>query len=505
MIRTRSQPGKPMSSQVTSTIITAGWNFDNSYLRLPELFYVRQNPVPVREPRIAAFNRTLAESLGLDAEALSGDAGAACFAGNRLPAEAEPIAQAYAGHQFGYFTMLGDGRALLLGEQITPDGRRVDIQLKGSGQTPFSRRGDGRAALGPMLREYIISEALHALGVPSTRSLAVVTTGEPVFRETVLPGAVLTRVAASHIRVGTFEYAAAQGSPEDLRRLADYALQRHYPQLANDDNPYLAFLQAVMDRQAALVAKWQLIGFVHGVMNTDNMAISGETIDYGPCAFMDAYDPATVFSSIDRQGRYAYANQPVIAQWNLARFTETLLPLLHSERETALSLAQESIATFPELFQRHWLDGMRAKLGLVTQEAEDAVLAEDLLAWMHRQRQDYTNTFRALSSKTVSQAPFFRDATFADWYKRWQARLARQPETGDALLSRMRACNPSVIPRNHRVEEALRAAVTEADFSLMQKLCAVLETPYANLSGKTAEYGLAPKPGGPAYRTFCGT
>jgi uncharacterized protein YdiU (UPF0061 family) len=494
-----------MTHPVSTPSVTAGWRFDNSYARLPEAFYARQDPVPVREPKPVILNRALAESLGLQPDALAGDEGAALFAGNRLPSGAEPIAQAYAGHQFGAFTMLGDGRAILLGEHLTPDGRRVDIQLKGSGRTPFSRRGDGRAALGPMLREYIISEALHALGIPSTRSLAVVATGEPVFRETVLPGAILTRVAASHIRVGTFEYAAAWLGREGLQRLADYTLERHYPGLKEADSPYPALLHAVMDRQAALIACWQHAGFIHGVMNTDNMALSGETIDYGPCAFMDAYDPATVFSSIDRQGRYAYGNQPVIAQWNLARFAEALLPLLHPEPEKAVALAQEAIATFPQRFQERWLAGMRAKLGLFAQEAEDAVLIEDLLGWMHRTRQDYTNTFRALSPGKPPEGASFREADFLEWYGRWQARLARQPETRDQVSERMRARNPSVIPRNHRVEEALKAAVEDGDFSIMHRLLAILETPYADLSAQAADYARPPDPGGPAYRTFCGT
>ncbi|MEN8807545.1 MAG: protein adenylyltransferase SelO family protein, partial [Desulfobacterales bacterium] len=305
----------------------AGWNFDNSYTRLPEAFYARLNPVPVPAPKLVIFNVALAQLLGLNPDALNGDEGAAVFSGNRLPEGAEPLAQAYAGHQFGSFTMLGDGRAILLGEQVTPKGERFDIQYKGSGKTPFSRQGDGRAALGPMLREYLISEALHALDIPTTRSLAVVTTGEPVFRETALQGAILTRTAASLIRVGTFEYAAARGKPNEIRTLADYTIRRHFPDLAVDGNPYLALLGAVMERQAFLVARWLLVGFIHGVMNTDNMALCGETIDYGPCAFMDAYDQNTVFSSIDHNSRYAYGRQPQIAQWNLARFAETLLPL----------------------------------------------------------------------------------------------------------------------------------------------------------------------------------
>ncbi|MFL6560965.1 MAG: protein adenylyltransferase SelO, partial [Bacillus sp. (in: firmicutes)] len=326
------------------------WNFDNSYARLPDTFFASTDPTPVRSPKLIIFNYSLAHSLGLNTQELESENGVAVFAGNRIPDGAKPLAQAYAGHQFGHFTKLGDGRAILLGEQITPKGERFDIQLKGPGRTPYSRGGDGRASLGPMLREYIISEAMHALGIPTTRSLAVVTTGEPVFRETALPGAILTRVAASHLRVGTFQYGAKWGTIEELRALADYTLKRHYPDVDMDENRYLSLLQEVIKRQAALIAKWQLVGFIHGVMNTDNMTISGETIDYGPCAFMDNYDPATVFSSIDTQGRYAYGNQPYIAGWNLARFAETLLPLLHDNQEHAVKLAQDEISNFMELY-----------------------------------------------------------------------------------------------------------------------------------------------------------
>jgi uncharacterized protein YdiU (UPF0061 family) len=493
-----------MPTKVRTKATRTGLNFDNSYTRLPELLYSRLNPVPVQEPSMAVFNHALAETLGLNPEILAGSEGVSMFSGNELPEGAEPIAQAYAGHQFGYFTMLGDGRTILLGEHIAPDNKRFDIQLKGSGQTPYSRRGDGRAALGPMLREYIISEAMHALGIPTTRSLAVVRTGESVSRETTMPGAILTRVAASHIRVGTFQYAVALGEPDLLRTLADYTIQRHYPDLADANNPYLGLLHAVMERQASLVAKWQLVGFIHGVMNTDNMALSGETIDYGPCAFMDAYDPATVFSSIDHMGRYAYGNQPVIAQWNLARFTETILPLLHSDQEKALLLGQEAIEAFPELFQHHWLSGMRAKLGLFNEEADDASLIETLLSWMHQSQADFTNTFRTLSSGTVEKAPFFQTPGFSAWQAQWQARLIRQPESFEAALQLMRAVNPSVIPRNHRVELALTDAVEQGDFSVMHSLLDILQTPYADLPIGT-DYHLPPVPGGAAYQTFCGT
>jgi uncharacterized protein YdiU (UPF0061 family) len=493
-----------MQSKATIETAGAGWHFDNSYSRLPESFYARLNPVPVRSPRMAVFNHALAASLGLKPEILADDNGAAIFAGNVIPEGAEPIAQAYAGHQFGHFTILGDGRAILLGEQITPDGGRFDIQLKGSGRTPFARSADGRAALGPMLREYIISEAMHALGIPTTRSLAVVTTGEQVFRETPLPGAVLTRVAASHIRVGTFEYLAAQSDHESIRMLADYTIRRHYPDVINADNPYLALLHAVIERQAALVAKWLLVGFIHGVMNTDNMAISGETIDYGPCAFMDAYDPATVFSSIDRHGRYAYGNQPYIAQWNLARFAETLLPLLHADQEQAMTKAEEAIETFPAIFHHHWLAGMRAKLGLLTEEADDIPLIEALLQWMQQQHADYTNTFHALSLEALPDEFLFRDSAFTVWRARWQARLKRQSETENFSQALMRSCNPVIIPRNHRVEEALEAAVVRSDFTVMQRLLAALATPYDD-SPHNKSYCTPPEASGHPYRTFCGT
>jgi uncharacterized protein YdiU (UPF0061 family) len=442
--------------------------------------------------------------LGLNPEALKGDEGAAVFAGNRLPEGAEPLAQAYAGHQFGYFTMLGDGRAVLLGEQVTPTGERFDIQFKGSGRTPFSRQGDGRAALGPMLREYIISEALHALGIPTTRSLAVVTTGEPVFRETTLQGAILTRTAASHIRVGTFQYAAGRGKPDEIRALADYTIRRHFPDLAADGNPYLALLGAVMERQASLVARWLLVGFVHGVMNTDNMSLCGETIDYGPCAFMDAYDPKTVFSSIDHSGRYAYGRQPQIAQWNLARLAETLLPLIHEDQQEAIKMVTEAISGFPDTFRQFWLAGMRAKLGLSNQEADDGTLVEDLLDGMHRHGADYTNTFRALAFGALPEASVFQSPDFKQWFARWQARLKRQPDSREASRRRMNTHNPAVIPRNHRVEEALAAAVERADYTVMENLLEVLSQPYQD-PPQEAGYHLPAPPAAQPYRTFCGT
>ena len=481
-----------------------GWKFDNSYARLPEAFYVRLNPVPVRTPKLAIFTGALAKFLGLNPDALKSDEGAAVFAGNWIPEGAEPLAQAYARHQFGTFTMLGDGRAILLGEQVTPRDERFDIQFKGSGRTPFSRQGDGRAALGPMLREYIISEALHALDVPTTRSLAVVTTGEPVFRETTLQGAILTRTAASHIRVGTFEYAAARGNPNEIRTLADYTIRRHYPDLVTDGNPYLALLRAAMERQASLVARWLLVGFIHGVMNTDNVALSGETIDYGPCAFMNAYDPNTVFSSIDHSGRYAYGRQPQIAHWNLARFAETLVPLIHEDSQEAVSMANEAISGFPDTFRHHWLAGMRSKLGLSNQEADDGALVADLLDCMQRHGADFTNTFRDLASGSLPEASMFRTLDFKQWFERWQARLERQPDSRKASRRLMNTHNPAVIPRNHRVEEALEAAVERADFTVMEKLLGVLSQPYQDPPQQDG-YHLPPPPSTQPYRTFCGT
>ena len=487
----------------------AGWRLEHTYAELPQLFHAPAAPTEVREPHLVAFNRPLAVALGLDAEAIQRSGGAAIFAGNALPQGAKPIAQAYAGHQFGHFTTLGDGRAILLGEQITPSGARVDIQLKGAGRTNYSRRGDGRAALGPMLREYIISEAMHALGIPTTRSLAVVTTGEPVYREATLRGAVLTRVAASHIRVGTMEWAARNDSGA-IRALADYTLMRHYPELADGPDRYLALLDAILARQASLIARWQLVGFVHGVMNTDNMALSGETIDYGPCAFMDAYDPATVFSSIDHGGRYAYGNQPPIAQWNLARLAEAMLPLFDSHEGRAIERAMAVLDRFPDLFEQHRLDGMRAKLGLFTREDDDAALVNDLLAWMQQRSADFTNTFRLLTSGRLLDASTNADPELEAWHRRLAARRGRQPQSPAEAEALMRRHNPAFIPRNHNVEEALLAA-TSNDYSVMERLLEVLATPYDHerdlpkFSAPDAGSGSGSGSGGQPYRTFCGT
>jgi serine/tyrosine/threonine adenylyltransferase len=481
----------------------AGWALEHTYAELPQLFHADAVPTPVREPRLVAFNRSLAAMLGLEPEALDGPEGAAIFAGNVLPPGARPIAQAYAGHQFGHFTALGDGRAILLGEQITPSGVRIDIQLKGAGQTRFSRRGDGRAALGPMLREYIISEAMHALGIPTTRSLAVATTGDPVYRETVLEGAVLTRVASSHIRVGTVQWAAAHDDHEALRALAEYTIARHYPEIASVPERYLLLFEAILARQAHLIARWQLVGFIHGVMNTDNMALSGETIDYGPCAFMDAYDPATVFSSIDHGGRYAYGNQPGIAQWNLARLAEAMLPLFDADIDRAAERATAALGRFPVLFEQHWIGGMRSKLGLFTQEAEDTALIKDLLDWMQRRSADFTNTFRTLTTGCVAADIMADDADFDGWHQRLETRRTRQPQSVADAKDRMCRHNPAYIPRNHKVEEALEAATTDGDFSPIDRLLDVLATPYDHR--RDLPMFSTPEIPQRRYQTFCGT
>lgn len=482
----------------------AGWNFDNSYEQLPRSLFSVQDPTPVQAPKLVLFNGELAKSLGLKRDLLHESEGLEALAGNAIPNGDYGLAQAYAGHQFGNFTMLGDGRALLLGEQITPQGDRFDIQLKGSGRTAFSRGGDGRAALGPMLREYLISEAMYHLGIPTTRSLAVVSTGEDVRRETNLPGAILTRVAASHLRVGTFQYAAGRGDADDLKALAHYAIDRHYPEAASAENPYLVFLQSVIERQAELIARWQLVGFVHGVMNTDNTTISGETIDYGPCAFMDVYDPKSVFSSIDVQGRYAYGNQPYMVNWNLARFAESLVPLLHDEQEQAVKLAQQSIEGFKHAYLNNWFSGMRKKLGLFHEQEEDEKLIESLLKLMEETRADYTNTFRALTFGKQEETELAASEQFGEWNKQWQARLDAQVESKEEAQQLMKTHNPAVIPRNHRVEEALEAAVERDDFSVAKKLLAVLSDPYAHSEEQEA-FAYVPENCKNGYVTYCGT
>jgi uncharacterized protein YdiU (UPF0061 family) len=477
-----------------------GWRLEHTYASLPALFHARAAATPVRSPRIVVLNRGLAAALGLDGDALDTPEGAAVLAGNALPDGAQPLAMAYAGHQFGHFTGLGDGRALLLGEQITAQGVRVDVQLKGAGQTRYSRRGDGRAALGPMLREYLVSEAMHGLGIPTTRSLAVVATGEPVHRERVLAGAVLTRVAASHLRVGTFEWAAAHKDAAALRALAEYTRQRHFPDIPEGPDAPAALFEAVAARQAQLIARWQLVGFIHGVMNTDNMALAGETIDYGPCAFMDAYDPATVFSSIDVQGRYAYGNQPAIAQWNLARLAEAMLPLLADTQEAAVERANAALDAFATQFDAHWQAGLRAKLGLFAEGAGDAALAADLLDWMHRRGADFTNTWRGLATAGFVEQAAQADAEFAAWRDRWMARRAAQPQPPAEVEALMRRSSPAVIARNHKVEEALDAAAG-GDLAPFHALLDVLSRPYDD----GAPEGFTQPVVASGYRTFCGT
>ncbi len=486
--------------------------FDNSYARLPERFYARLAPTPVAEPRLVKINRGLATELGLDPDALASPEGVEILAGNRFAPGSEPIALAYAGHQFGHFVpQLGDGRAILLGEVVDRAGRRRDIQLKGSGITPFSRNGDGRAALGPVLREYIVSEAMAALGIPTTRSLAVVTTGEKVYRETALPGAVLTRIASSHLRVGTFQFFAARGDLEALRLLADHAIARHDPGAASGAEPYRAFLEGVVARQASLVAQWLLVGFIHGVMNTDNTAISGETIDYGPCAFMDTYDPATVFSSIDHRGRYAYANQPPIAAWNVARLAEAILPLLADDGERAVAIANEVIGTYPAAFSRAFVAGLRRKLGLFTEQERDAALGQALLDTMAANHADFTLTFRRMctAAETADGGAEVRELFDApeawdEWAQRWHERLADEPQTPQEHAALMRQVNPAFVPRNHRVEAALAAAIEHNDYGPFEELLLVLSRPYEDQPAFAA-YAEPPGPEQRVYRTFCGT
>ena len=486
--------------------------FDNSYARLPDIFFAPVEPTPVEAPRLIAFNRALAADLGLDAEALERH-GAAYFSGNAALPGALPLAMAYAGHQFGQFVpQLGDGRAILLGEVVDRHGRRRDIQLKGAGQTPYSRRGDGRAALGPVLREYIVSEAMHALGIPTTRALAAVATGQPVYRDRVLPGAVFTRVAASHIRVGTFQFLAARGDTANVRVLADHVIGRHYPELKGAEKPYPALLDAVADRQASLIARWLGVGFIHGVMNTDNMTISGETIDFGPCAFMDRYDPRTVFSSIDHGGRYAFGNQPMIGQWNIARLAEALLAILDEDEDKALEAANAAVARFMDRFQAHWKTVIRAKIGLGESEEDgDQALIRDLLVTLYEEKADYTLAFRRLSDAAEDGAGdaalcnlLENPAALAPWLALWRERLAQEGAAPQARAAAMRKVNPAFIPRNHKVEEALSEAVDHGDFSLVAALNDVLARPYEDQPAFAA-YALPPKPGEEVTATFCGT
>jgi protein adenylyltransferase len=492
--------------------MTVHFPFQNTYAALPANFFARVAPTPVASPRLIKLNRPLAIHLGLDPDFLDSREGTEVLAGKRVPEGADPIAMAYAGHQFGHFVpQLGDGRAILLGEVIDADGVRRDIQLKGSGPTPFSRRGDGRAALGPVLREYIVSEAMAALGIPTTRSLAAVITGENVMRETSLPGAVLTRVASSHIRVGTFQYFAARSDTEGVRRLADHVIERHYPQVAGVERPYLALLSAVIARQAELVARWLLVGFIHGVMNTDNTSVSGETIDYGPCAFLDHYDPATVFSSIDEQGRYAYANQPRIALWNLTRLAECLLPLLSDDKDKAIEDAQAVLGEFAETFASAYQSGLRQKIGLFTTRDGDEALVQDLLDAMARNHADFTLTFRRLSDVTLDPAGdaevrslFAQPAAYDEWAVRWRQRLGDEPQTATERKAAMRSVNPAFIPRNHRVEAVIEAAVNRDDFGPFETLLTVLSKPYQD-QPDFAGYADPPEPHQRVLQTFCGT
>ena len=480
-----------------------GWRLENSYAGLPEHFFTRINPTPVNDPQLLLFNTDLAKSLGIDLPVNEKGMLAQIFSGNLLPEDVNPIAQAYAGHQFGHFSILGDGRAHLIGEQITPDHRRFDIQLKGSGPTPYSRRGDGRAALAPMLREYLISEAMYALNIPTTRSLALVSTGESVIRSSLLDGAILTRVASSHLRVGTFEYANASSGLEGLKQLADYAIARHYPELTDQVNPYLGFLNSVIERQAKLVATWMHIGFIHGVMNTDNMTISGETIDYGPCAFMDIFSMGAVFSSIDSHGRYKYGSQAHAAQWNLARLADSILPLLHKDTKKAVKLAEEAIEGYGVTFNRAWIKGMRCKLGLFGEEADDFSLSQSLLDWMQTSKLDYTRTFRDLSKENLPENEVYNSPVFQKWYMLWKARLTRNPEPLKASFCLMLENNPAIIPNNYYVEEVLEIA-EGGDLKPFLALLKALKNPFEEtLSNK--DYRNRTKQPNPNYQTFCGT
>jgi serine/tyrosine/threonine adenylyltransferase len=491
--------------------MTVHFPFEHTYAALPANFFARVTPTPVAAPRLIKLNRALAVDLGLDPDLLSTPEGAEILAGKRVPEGADPIAMAYAGHQFGHFVpQLGDGRAILLGEVIDKEGVRRDIQLKGSGPTPFSRRGDGRAALGPVLREYIVSEAMYKLGIPTTRSLAAVMSGENVMRETVLPGAVLTRIASSHIRVGTFQFFAARGDTDGVRRLADHVIGRHYPDLAQAERPYHALLEAVIARQADLVARWLLVGFIHGVMNTDNTSISGETIDYGPCAFMDEYNPATVFSSIDEMGRYAYANQPRIALWNLTRLAECLLPLFSDDKDKAIEQAQFSLGAFAEKFTAAYQAGLRQKIGLFTAREADEALAQDLLDAMAKNQADFTLIFRRLSDVALDPADsepvrelFIDPTAFDPWMARWRQRIAEEPQSASERHSAMRSKNPAFIPRNHRVEAVIQAAVSD-DFAPFEELLTVLSKPYDD-QPEFAAYADPPEPDQRVHQTFCGT
>ena len=478
------------------------WNFDNSYSRLPNAFKENIKPVSVKSPELLLLNEKLASDLNLNFENITKDELSEIFAGNVLPKGSNSIAQAYAGHQFGHFTMLGDGRATLLGEHLTNKKQRYDIQFKGSGKTSFSRNGDGRAALGPMLREYIISEAINYLNIPTTRGLAVVKTGEQVFREIPLPGAILTRVASSHIRVGTFQYIAARENENELKIFFDYVINRHYPHLKDFENIALEFLKAVLDKQIDLVVNWMRVSFVHGVMNTDNMSISGETIDYGPCAFMDTYDPQTVFSSIDKMGRYAYCNQPIITKWNLARLAECLIPLIDTNQNKSIELATDIINSFEKKYEEKWMEMMRHKLGLSILDEKDKFLILDLLTWMHQHKADYTNTFCYLMNEKIQNDKIYTDYHFKIWKKRWQERLKKEKNIQDKSIELMKKNNPIVIPRNHKIEEVLNAA-QEDNLKPYLRLLEILKKPYSSREGLKDYQTLSNS--NEKYKTFCGT
>ena len=483
--------------------MTIGWHFDNTYSKLPSSFISNTSPDIIKSPELIILNNNLAKELNLDFSLVDEKNLSKLFSGNLLPEGSEAISQAYAGHQFGHFTMLGDGRAILIGEHISKNNERFDIQFKGSGKTPFSRNGDGKAVLGPMLREYIISEAMHALKIPTTRSLAVVKTNEDIVRENVLQGAILTRVSSSHIRVGTFQYITARQNNNELKVIFDYTIDRHYPNIKNSKNKAIEFLKVLIEKQINLVVNWMRVGFIHGVMNTDNMTLSGETIDYGPCAFMDIYDPQTVFSSIDQMGRYAYFNQPSITKWNLARFAECLIPLIDENKDKAINIATEIINTFEKNYEEKWLNMMRDKIGLFGKEEKDQVLILDLLTWMHKNKVDYTNTFCFLMNEKVENDKIFNDESFQVWQKRWKDRLMLNNNTPEKYLKLMRSVNPLVIPRNYKVEEALEAA-NNNDPTLVKKLIEILENPYENQKEITNYQSSGPL-SMKKYQTFCGT
>ena len=483
--------------------IQTGFNFDNSYINLPKEFYSHVNLKPVKSPKLVILNNNLASSLGLSLEFLKSPKGISILSGNTKADDGAYISQAYAGHQFGHFTMLGDGRALLIGEQITPSNQRFDIQLKGSGRTPFSRGGDGRAVLGPMLREYIISEAMHGLKIPTTRSLSVISTGEDVYREEIKQGAILTRVASSHIRFGTFEFASYFLDKDKLKQLADYTIKRHFPFISDEQNKYVSLLEEVIKLQASLVAKWQCVGFIHGVLNTDNMSICGETIDYGPCAFMDTYDPKTVFSSIDTEGRYSYQNQVAMVSWNLYRFAETLLPLINDNEDKAIDIAQNCLAKFTGLAISNIISEMCSKIGIFEPDSNDESLLNDLLDMMKKYKEDYTNTFLALTFEDFPQSGMFVTDEFSVWYKKYQDRIKSQDKSKEEVFNLMRNSNPAVIPRNHRVEEAL-AAAENGDFSVMNNLLKALANPFEH-SDFQKEYSKPAPKSQCDYKTYCGT